>query len=78
MTFALIEGARLARVHSTGDRVIDIVVTEIGLIVRGRGTAGGLRSLTHSCEVAWCDFDANKPLLFEAVRRIARVLEGEA
>lgn len=72
MITALIEGATAARRASHSGRAIEIVITEIGLIVRG--TCGNTRR-THSLELDWPEFDASPALLGNSVALVAHELE---
>lgn len=74
----LIRAAREAREQSSGERIIDIVVTELGFIVRGRGKSRGLVPIQHSVDLPWSQFDQSPELLTNAVRLTGRELDRQA
>lgn len=68
--------ARLAREASQGRRTIEIVVTEIGVIVRGWiAIAGGHRS-APSYDVTWAELSAAEDLASNAVVMVDRRLSA--
>lgn len=67
--------ARLAREASQGRRTIEIVVTEIGVIVRGWTAIGGHRS-APSCDVTWAELSAAEDLASNAVVMVDRRLSA--
>lgn len=72
----LIAAARQARVESSGERLIDIVIVEEGLIVRGlaRRPTG---TVTHTVAIDWPEMESPAPIVLNAVRLIARLLSHE-
>ena len=67
--------ARLAREASRGRRTIEIVVTEIGVIVRGWTAIGGHRS-AQACDVTWAELSAAEDLASNAVVMVDRRLSA--
>lgn len=67
--------ARLAREASQGRRTIEIVVTEIGVIVRGWTEIGGHRSARYH-EVSWAELSAAEDLASNAVALVDRRLSA--
>ena len=78
MIAALISGARTARQVSGGSRVVELVVTEVGLIVRGRMLSNGGLPVSHSIALDWPELDANPALPGNAVRLVAQELDRQA
>lgn len=73
----LIEASQVARRASTGKRMIEIVLTELGLVVRGR-TMVGARRASHSIDLPWSEFTGSEHLLANCVRLVAdRLVEAE-
>lgn len=72
--------ARLAREASRGRRTIEIIVTEIGVIVRGWASVGG-QTATATHEVPWRELSAAEDLASNAVALVDRrlsAMEGAA
>jgi hypothetical protein len=72
--------ARLAREASRGRRTIEIVVTEIGVIVRGWAIVGEQKA-TANLEVPWRELSAAEDLASNAVCLVDRrlsAMEGAA
>ncbi|HMN54187.1 MAG TPA: hypothetical protein PKC32_08355 [Sphingopyxis sp.] len=67
--------ARLAREASRGRRTIEIVVTEIGVIVRGWTAIGGHRA-AQACDVTWAELSAAEDLASNAVVMVDRRLSA--
>ena len=67
----LIEGAKAAREASVDGMDIEIVLTELGMIVRGKRRHGG-RDYSRTHEVVWREFDMAIPnLLSNAVALVS-------
>jgi hypothetical protein len=66
----LIEASQVARRASTTHRDIEIVLSEVGLVIRGK-TRVGARAVAHSDELRWSEFDHSPHLLANGVRLIA-------
>lgn len=80
MIAALIAGAAAARRASTQDRVVEIAVTEVGLVVRGhstinRGADSGERRIGASGEIGWDEMEFNPALLENAVNLVVDQLQ---
>lgn len=76
MSFAnLRAAARLAREASQGRRTIDLVVTEVGVIVRGSTTIGD-RKRHASRDVDWPELSSPADLASNAVILVDRELSA--
>jgi hypothetical protein len=65
--------ARTARKASTGEKLVDIVLTEEGFVIRGTvQTRRGDRR--YSLDLAWPEFDARPDLLVNSVVLVEREL----
>lgn len=74
MIDVLRRAARTARIASTGEKLVDIVLTEEGFIVRGRvATRKGERR--HSLDLAWPEFDSRPDLLVNSVVLVSREVD---
>ena len=71
----LIAAARLAREASQGRRSIEIMVTEIGIIVRGSTTIGD-RQRNASRDVEWPELSSPADLASNAVILVDRELSA--
>lgn len=71
----LIAAARLAREASQGRRTIEIMVTEIGIIVRGSTTIGDLQRKA-SRDVEWPELSSPADLASNAVILVDRELSA--
>lgn len=67
--------ARLAREASQGRRTVEIVVTEIGIIVRGSTTIGD-RQRNASRDVEWPELSSPADLASNAVMLVDRELSA--
>lgn len=69
--------ARLAREASQGRRTIEIVVTEVGVIVRGWTVVGGdQHTLGKSREVTWPELTSPADLASNAVMLVDKELSA--
>lgn len=66
MIEAMMEAGRLARQASGDNRVVEVFITELGLIVAGRD---GQRA--YSTDLGWPEFERHPALLANSVRLVA-------
>lgn len=74
----LMAAAAEARRASSGERVVEIVITEDGLIVRGRGKSRGLIPISSTCDLDWSTFDHSPHLLLNSVRLVASDMDRQS
>lgn len=73
MSAVLIRAARTARKASSGERVVDVTLTESGFVIRGRDVVRG-REIKSAAELSWPEFDARPDMLVNSVVLVDREL----